>query len=368
MNGFFDSLTRLMIGDEIDMEDLLSAKSRIAEDNRRLVRNWSLYFSFFWLFCLVLSLGVEQYRECRGVYQVVLAGCLLSLLCACLVSQHSQSILRFNMYLLDTSILVAGVGIALFQPNERTALMMVAAVVVPVLLIDYSYVPMILDIAAVIAFIILGKEYIDPNIFAWSFTELAVYTGVGITIGRSINRSRLERYVYGELEKKLADMQTKYAYYDQMTGLLNRRAFAEDVARLSAELAQDKCVISLDLNGLKTANDTYGHEAGDELINKTADCLRAAFEDVDMIYRIGGDEFAVIIDGTAADAAPYLSKLDRVCEQTKSRYFDRVSLAYGAAGADETGNIDPAVNLADERMYENKRAYYMTSGHDRRKN
>ena len=53
--------------------------------------------------------------------------------------------------------------------------------------------------------------------------------------------------------------------------------------------------ISIDLNGLKRVNDTYGHVAGDELIRAAADCMKNSFNEYGKIYRIGGDEFAVII-------------------------------------------------------------------------
>lgn len=73
--------------------------------------------------------------------------------------------------------------------------------------------------------------------------------------------------------------------------LKNRRAHDAFVAELEKGAIPFVCVISIDLNGLKTTNDEYGHAAGDELIFGAAECLSKAFEGIGNVYRMGGDEF-----------------------------------------------------------------------------
>ena len=89
---------------------------------------------------------------------------------------------------------------------------------------------------------------------------------------------------------------THASFRDQTTQLLNRRAFEEDKEKLAANpLDEDFAYVTADLNGLKQANDHLGHTAGDVLIRGAADCLRAVFGPHGQVYRIGGDEFAVMM-------------------------------------------------------------------------
>ena len=108
-------------------------------------------------------------------------------------------------------------------------------------------------------------------------------------MGHFINKTRYERYVFAESALQLAELQTRYAYYDQMTGLQNRRAYSEKVEQLSKQLPVPCTLVMADINGLKETNDTLGHEAGDELIIGSAECLRKSFDGIETLYRIGGD-------------------------------------------------------------------------------
>ncbi|MCR5482057.1 MAG: GGDEF domain-containing protein [Clostridia bacterium] len=163
--------------------------------------------------------------------------------------------------------------------------------------------------------------------------------------------------------KMQADIQARYANYDQMTGLKNRRAFSEEYKRLSEKLPEDICIIMADLNGLKETNDTYGHNAGDELIIGAAECLSSAFENNSSIYRIGGDEFCVITKGENEIAVRNLKKLEKLTAAWKGRYNERLSIAYGMESNHRRRDIAAMINEADRKMYENKRKYH--SGFDK---
>lgn len=124
----------------------------------------------------------------------------------------------------------------------------------------------------------------------------AIFTLLGLLLRaqrRRLNAARAE-----ELER-LAQM----ASSDPLTGLRNHRVFHEDLARELQHAARTGLPLALaliDLDDLKTLNDTHGHQAGDERIRALADTVRATMRGADQAYRIGGDEFAVILPDTRA--------------------------------------------------------------------
>ena len=152
-----------------------------------------------------------------------------------------------------------------------------------------------------------------------------------------------------------------------MTGLLNRRAYEEKVEQISTNLPSGCCVVMADVNGLKEVNDSLGHEAGDELIIGSAECLRKGFEGIDTIYRLGGDEFSVIAECGKAETEKCLERLKEICAGWKGTYINGISISCGTASAEECSDYDSMMKKADERMYECKKQYYEATGKTRRK-
>ena len=162
---------------------------------------------------------------------------------------------------------------------------------------------------------------------------------------------------------------TRASFNDHATMLLNRRAFEEEKARLAlASLKEDFVYMTADLNGLKRANDTLGHAAGDELIKGAADCLRACFGAYGDIYRIGGDEFAGMLHLSEAQLAEAVRALDRAMAEWKGKLVDELSLSCGYASSREfpSENITELSRISDERMYAAKEEHYRQTGKDRR--
>jgi len=102
-------------------------------------------------------------------------------------------------------------------------------------------------------------------------------------------------------QKQQQDQLRALSMSDELTGLHNRRGFlmlAEQHARVAQRQGEPFAIVFADLNGLKTINDTLGHEAGDRSIRSAAAVLRNTFRDSDVISRLGGDEFVALLVDT----------------------------------------------------------------------
>ena len=127
--------------------------------------------------------------------------------------------------------------------------------------------------------------------------------------------------------------------------------------------------ISLDLNDLKQTNDSLGHSAGDELICAASNCMKFAFASYGKIYRIGGDEFVVLIQESVSNLDSILQVFDTTIRDWHGKYSNSISVSYGVVKSSEKSfdSVQEISKLADERMYQNKKDYYTTSCNDRRR-
>lgn len=151
---------------------------------------------------------------------------------------------------------------------------------------------------------------------------------------------------------------------DQMTGTYSREA---GLAYLNDFLSEDKqspeniSILFLDINALKNVNDNFGHQQGDELINQVVDIINESTRRNDIVARLGGDEFLIILPNSDFDNAKMIKERIKKDAQEKNEEKDYlVSVSIGIATSNEIDhkNTDKLINLADHRMYEEKKKYY----------
>lgn len=166
-------------------------------------------------------------------------------------------------------------------------------------------------------------------------------------------------------EKTSMEVYKIMAFSDKLTGCGNRAALDENIEKAEKpENSNDYkwlTVIMIDLNHLKAVNDIQGHKAGDELICGCADCLNSAFSDNGNVYRLGGDEFTVIIWNQKDTMPLLLKKLDEATEKYNSEHSNRVSMAIGyTEGKWTRGNsvFQELFRKADELMYADKKEHH----------
>ena len=157
------------------------------------------------------------------------------------------------------------------------------------------------------------------------------------------------------------DIVKELAYSDGLTSMGNRTSFLEKLSYYASSDVSAIGIVFLDVNELKLTNDTRGHEIGDKLILEAASIIQNSFGKYGNCYRIGGDEFCVLIEGydiqtMYEEGRECFNKL--VEESNKNNELDlNIQIAHGftIGDATTTENIDNAINIADKLMYINKK-------------
>jgi len=157
-------------------------------------------------------------------------------------------------------------------------------------------------------------------------------------------------------DRKRAEEEILYlSYYDQLTGLYNRRFYAEELRRVDTARNLPITLVLGDVNGLKLTNDAFGHQAGDKLLRHIADTIRKQCRSDDIIARIGGDEFVLLLPRTGADEAARL--VDRI-RTAIARENDNSVVCSVSFGWDTKKNpaddISKIYTKAENRMYRRK--------------
>jgi diguanylate cyclase (GGDEF)-like protein len=162
------------------------------------------------------------------------------------------------------------------------------------------------------------------------------------------------------LDGSLSDL-TDRARMDSLGGLLNRRALEERAAAEFARQRRDNTSVGMlivDIDGFKAHNDSAGHHAGDEVLCKVARVLETETREVDVVARVGGDEFAILLPGASNQATGMIAK--RLCDAVQAELAkDGVGLAVsiGTAVAPSAGDsLEDLWQAADGAMYTAKRS------------
>lgn len=159
---------------------------------------------------------------------------------------------------------------------------------------------------------------------------------------------------FSDKKEKLEEIEY-LSFHDHLTGLYNRRYMEDTIARLDKERNLPLSIMVIDVNGLKLTNDAFGHKMGDELLVQVSNLLKEKCRSVDIVGRMGGDEFCVLLPGTSVEEAEQIKK--RILRSASNTKIDSivVSLAVGfAVKEDKDQDIKAVMTIADNNMYKDK--------------
>lgn len=151
---------------------------------------------------------------------------------------------------------------------------------------------------------------------------------------------------------------------DSLTKLNNRGQF--DIyldAKMNLAQPNDLCLVFMDIDGFKDINDHYGHLEGDKTLSRFANVLQTVFSSAKaFLCRYGGDEFAIVIDGSKKTTLAYVDALNTALEKLSadSLYPITVSVGYAIYDPETIHSADQLIRLADAEMYANKNARKLT--------
>lgn len=176
-----------------------------------------------------------------------------------------------------------------------------------------------------------------------------------------------------DLERELKRLR-KLVYYDELTGLFNRRGFTEETERIfrgSAAVWKRKrsrnqssdvafSVMFIDADNFKLVNDAFGHDTGDSVLKKISALLRKNLRESDIIARWGGEEFVVALFGSPAHDAPAVAErirqdIEDMKLPKKASRRVRVTVSIGIATYSGENSLATLINHADQAMYQAKR-------------
>ena len=179
---------------------------------------------------------------------------------------------------------------------------------------------------------------------------------------RLIQEISLLRGKVARLQERVEQLD-QLAHQDSLINLPNRRGFMRELERLIARVDRygiNAAMLFVDLDGLKMINDTFGHRAGDEALIQVANLLAKGVRHSDVVARIGGDEFGILLEasdeGDAHETATRL--IDQICgcEFTHDGDAMPLSVAIGVGMIDGAESPEEVMARADEEMYRRKAA------------
>jgi diguanylate cyclase (GGDEF)-like protein len=331
----------------------------------------TMYAFFIWMNVIFNGTSLLITPDLFNINWFYLAGApiLLSNFAYLLFAQHLLQIRAnthpklYNLAKLILGILAVLLAVAIFNKHlilecarYGVGLMMLYGLIAALVRAFEGYKIAYFYLVAIAAFFVIGSIAISSKDLVGVYTIYIEHIGLlavtveVLLIGLVLGYQFAEIYKEKENNLSLIQHSLQIAHHDALTGLPNRYALDLTLEKLPS----NGMITLLDMDNLKTYNDTYGHHKGDEMLQMFATILSSKLDTLGILHRMGGDEFAI-----TSESFDYAEKIKQVIAETidymQKNGFEKAGVSYGSANMIETLNVDDLRMLADQRMYQHKR-------------
>jgi len=327
-----------------------SIRGRISEENRRSTNIFTLLGALAFLIT-GLSTSITNAGAPVVVYYSGVGVFVLMFLLNFFLGKKYLIISDIFAILFSIIILGLGIYIAYGQSQDRTTMLLpLFGLVSLVFCYRPIYLVVILTLSEVI-YLIIMKGVQTQELYFVNMVNTLIFSIIGV-IGGLYTLSFKHRKHEADFEKQ------SLLEKDTLTGLLNRYSWTKACEKITKE-TKPVTLCSLDVNDLKLINDTKGHIAGDELIIGAGNCIKDVFGQYGEIYRIGGDEFCVIID-KEHNKDRLRKNLDARTRYWEGKYSSDLTISLGMSDLtfEDNQTLESAIHLADIEMYKEKQKYH----------
>lgn len=203
------------------------------------------------------------------------------------------------------------------------------------------------------------EDAIAPYVFPYRINETEIWYSAQMTKVMHFLSGKADCYMIAlrdVTERKQTEDEIRFLnYYDKLTGIYNRRYYENEIKRFDCEANLPISIIIGDVNGLRMINDAFGHDKGDELLQKAAAVIKAACREKDLAARWGGDEFVILMPNTRGEDAERLIKEIRALYSEQHVNSVSVSISFGWETKYSTDeDIMKILKSAEDYMYKHK--------------
>lgn len=325
----------------------------VRKSNRQNLMIMSVIAALFLMIVFFVSFKVEAFQNFRWLYLIT----TVIMLCIFGIARFSAAgrplVLIFGIYIFIGCLFAFGIAIGTFPSKGYPAATFIALILtVPLLFADRPIRSAINTYIYVIIFSIIVVSVKEEQIIVTDVANGFIFGTISVIIGTYMMSVKCRRHLYEQRAILISET-------DILTGLRNRNAYEKNISLYPYLCEKNLACVFMDVNGLHELNNREGHQRGDKMLQFLGRQMQEQFG-IENTFRIGGDEFVAF----EADISPdkLTEKVNQIITEAEKEDYD---ISIGCC-IEELQDIDMTqmVNTAEQRMYDNKKAFYRKKGLD----